>query len=73
MTAKESAKPKPGTTGLVQINPWGALEWVTVRASSTPGVFRVVYDNEELFTAKALSHEQLVEVINKQWRQRFPK
>jgi hypothetical protein len=62
----------PITTGLVSIQPWGTIEWVTVRATSTPDRYRVVYDNRDLFEVTASEQADLLDKIAKGWRREFP-
>jgi hypothetical protein len=62
----------PITTGLVSIKPWSTIEWVTVRSSSTPDLYRIVYDNKDLFKISATEQAELLEKITKKWRAMFP-
>jgi hypothetical protein len=59
------------TTGLVCIQPWGTVEWVTVRHAGVDA-YRIVYDNKELFTVEATEQSELIEKISKGWRTMFP-
>jgi hypothetical protein len=61
----------PVTTGLVRIKPWGTPEWVTVRATSKPDRYRVVFDNKDLFEVSATTQPELEEKIIKAWREMF--
>jgi hypothetical protein len=38
------------SNGLVSIKPWGVIEWVAVKFGLLPDTYRVIYDNDELFT-----------------------
>ena len=62
------------TTGLLEIKPWGVIEWVTVRAViNSPDDYRIVYDNKDLATVHAVDQPDLVDQANKAWRKAFPK
>jgi hypothetical protein len=63
----------PIITGLVSIRPWGTIEWVTVRGTSTADSYRVEYDLHDLFTVQATEQADLLDKITKAWRQKFPK
>ncbi len=63
----------PVTTGLVRIQPWDVVEVVTVRATETPDLYRVVANPTDLFSVTATDQSELIEKINKAWRSKFPK
>jgi hypothetical protein len=62
----------PVKTGLISIYPWDTIEWVCVRSGSRPDTYRIVYNNDELFTVQATEREDLFDKINAAWRTRFP-
>jgi len=62
----------PVTTGLVSIKPWDSVEWVTVRSGSTPDLYRIIYDNKDLFEISAMDQTELLEKITKSWQALFP-
>jgi hypothetical protein len=62
----------PVATGLVSIEPWDTIEWVSVKFGLRPDTYRIMYNNDELFTVHATIQEDLLNKINVAWRKKFP-
>jgi hypothetical protein len=64
--------PEPVRTGLLAIQPWSTVEWVTVRATGTPDVFSISWDQQLLGEVSAVDHGMLVDNATKLYRKKRP-